>query len=310
MTEYIKFCENVCLPQKTVTHYPNNKSWFNPSLKTQLIAKDQAYRNKNADPAAYRRTKLEWNKAIKRAKNDYKAKLESHFNTNDSQQVWSPINLLTNYKGPKNGISCSDPSLPNQLNHFYARFDRDNCTTPKYTLSGEAAPALVIAESDVKKNFSRLKVRKAAGPDGLSPRLLKTCAEQLSGVFANIFNESLQQRKVPALFKQATIIPVPKKKAISGLNDYRPVALTAVPMKSFERIILKYIKSLLPPTFDPRQFAYRANRSVEDAISLSLHKVLQHLETPGTYARILFIDYSSAFNSIIPAKLHQSCQKI
>ena len=148
------------------------------------------------------------------------------------------------------------------------------------------------------------KERKAPGPDGVSPRLLKNCAPQLASVFTNIFNDSLSLRKVPAIFKKATIIPVPKKTSVSCLNDYRPVALTAVPMKTFERIVLKFIKSLLPPAFDPHQFAYRANRSVEDAISLCLHKILLHLESPGTYARVLFIDYSSAFNTIIPAKLH------
>ncbi|KAJ8375851.1 hypothetical protein SKAU_G00064310 [Synaphobranchus kaupii] len=44
----------------------------------------------------------------------------------------------------------------------------------------------------------------------------------------------------------------------------------------------------------------RANRSVEDAVSLCLHTILQRLEAPATYARILFIDYSSEFNTIVP----------
>ena len=75
-------------------------------------------------------------------------------------------------------------------------------------------------------------------------------------------------------------------------------------MKAFERIVLKYIKSLIPSGFDQYQFAYRANRSTEDAITLCLHRILQHLESPSTYARVLFIDYSSAFNTILPSKLH------
>ena len=54
---------------------------------------------------------------------------------------------------------------------------------------------------------------------------------------------------------------------------------------------------------DPHQFTYRANRSVEDAICLCLHHVLKHLDCPNTYARILFIDYSSVFHTIIPHKL-------
>ncbi len=33
---------------------------------------------------------------------------------------------------------------------------------------------------------------------------------------------------------------------------------------------------------------------------MGLHYVLQHLDRPGTYVRILFVDFSSAFNTIIP----------
>ena len=52
---------------------------------------------------------------------------------------------------------------------------------------------------------------------------------------------------------------------------------------------------------DPPQFAYRANRSVDDAVNMGLLFILQHLDSPGTYARILFVDFSSAFNTIAPA---------
>ncbi len=55
---------------------------------------------------------------------------------------------------------------------------------------------------------------------------------------------------------------------------------------------------------DPLQFAYRPNRSTDDAISHILHSSLTHIDSSnGNYARLLFIDYSSAFNTIVPIKL-------
>ncbi len=95
-------------------------------------------------------------------------------------------------------------------------------------------------------------------------------------------------------------LPIPKKPKITGLNDYRPVSLTSVAMKSFERLVLAYLKDSTGPLLDPLQFAYRANRSVDDAVNMGLHFILQHLDRPGTYVRILFVDFSSAFNTIIP----------
>ncbi|KAF7668955.1 hypothetical protein LDENG_00267500 [Lucifuga dentata] len=74
-------------------------------------------------------------------------------------------------------------------------------------------------------------------------------------------------------------------------------------MKCFEKLVLRHIKAALPPTLDQHQFAYRANRSTEDAINIALHTALSHLEHPGTYVRLLFLDFSSAFNTIIPSRM-------
>ncbi len=64
------------------------------------------------------------------------------------------------------------------------------------------------------------------------------------------------------------------------------------------------------PLLDPLQFAYRANRSVDDAVNMGLHYILQHLDKPGTYARILFVDFSSAFNTIIPDTLQNKLTQL
>ncbi len=66
---------------------------------------------------------------------------------------------------------------------------------------------------------------------------------------------------------------------------------------------MQKIKSSLPNTLDPLQFAYRPNRSTDDAISSTLHLALTHLENKDSYVRMLFIDFSSAFNTIIPQQL-------
>lgn len=71
-------------------------------------------------------------------------------------------------------------------------------------------------------------------------------------------------------------------------------------MKCFERVVLGRIKTALPNNLDPHQFAYSVNKSTEDAIAFALHGALSHLEYPDNYVRMLFIDYSLAFNTVIP----------
>ncbi|KAI3362442.1 hypothetical protein L3Q82_012246 [Scortum barcoo] len=125
--------------------------------------------------------------------------------------------------------------------------------------------------------LGRIVVHKAAGPDGIPGRVLRACSGELAEVLTDIFNLSLAHAVVPTCFKSTSIIPVPKNSKPSSLNDYRPVAITPIITKCFERLVLAHLKSCLPPTLDPHQFAYRQNRSTEDAVSIALHSVLSHL---------------------------------
>ncbi|KAK3537446.1 hypothetical protein QTP70_010415 [Hemibagrus guttatus] len=254
------------------------------------------------------------NKEIRVAKRSYAKKLENQFSSNDPASVWKGLRDITNYKTPSPSTE-DNQQLAEDLNEFYCRFETAGLTphAPSEHLSIQPLtppatplsppPALRISEDDVCQIFLKQKRRKAPGPDSVTPACLKTCADQLAFIFSQIFNRSLELCEVPACFKRSTIIPIPKKPKITGLNDYRPVALTSVVMKSFERLVLAYLKNITGPLLDPLQFAYRANRSVDDAVNMGLHFILQHLDKSGTYVRLLSVDFSSAFNTIIPTLL-------
>ena len=302
--DYIGFCTDVCLPTKVVTQYPNNKPWFSKQLRSKVVAKDNAYRLRDTDPDAYRKAKSDLKKAIRQAKRSQRDKAEDKFETQDTRDLWSNLKLITQYKGPSRSADTDDVTLPDRLNKFYARSDEANESTPSPAPRDDNKAPFVIQGFETRRSFSRLNERKSSGPDGISPRLLKNCAHQLASVFTVIFNWSLQSCQVPYCLKKATIIPIPKKNSVSCLNDYRPVALTSAVIKCLEEFVLKYLNSLVPLSFDQFQFAYRKNSSTDDAISIFMHKLLEHLEKQGSYARVLFIDYSSAFNTIVPSKLH------
>jgi hypothetical protein len=110
-------------------------------------------------------------------------------------------------------------------------------------------------------------------PDGIPSLVLRACADQLAGVFTDIFNLSLSQSAVPTCFKKPTIVPVPKKLKVTELNDYHTTVLF------FWRLVKDHITSTLPVT-------------------------LTHLDNRNIYVRMLFINYSSAFKTIVPSKLN------
>ncbi|XDV45658.1 hypothetical protein PO909_013718 [Leuciscus waleckii] len=192
-----------------------------------------------------------------------------------------------------------------ELNTFYARFEGTYTLLAERALAAEATEVstLSVSVADVTRSFRRVNIRKAAGPDGIPGRVIRECANQLASVFTDIFNLSLSLSVVPTCFKTSTIVPVTKQSNITCLNDWRPVALTPIISKCFERLVRDYICSVLPPSLDPLQFAYRNNRSTDDAIASTIYTALSHLEKRNTYVRMLFVNYSSAFNTIVPSML-------
>lgn len=107
---------------------------------------------------------------------------------------------------------------------------------------------------------------------------------------------------IPTIWKTSIVIPLPKKSCPQQNDDYRPVALTSIVMKSLERIMVSKLRSEVQHLLDPYQFAYNNGRGTDDALITTVHSILKHLENPSGYVRLLFMDFSSAFNCILPQK--------
>ncbi|KAI4905151.1 hypothetical protein NFI96_007000 [Prochilodus magdalenae] len=202
-----------------------------------------------------------------------------------------------NEVGRSREVTTNHTTLPDELNEFYARFEALNPDRQRGVMTEGSTQnsSLAVTSVEVCKALKRINPRKAAGPDNIPGRALKVCSSELAGVFVDIFNLSLAQSFVPSCFKLTTIVPLPKKSVMTCLNDYRPVALTPIVMKCFERIVMSHIQETIPDTLDRLQFAYRQNRSTDDAVNTAIHAALTHPEGKDTYVRMLFIDYRSAF---------------
>jgi len=81
------------------------------------------------------------------------------------------------------------------------------------------------------------------------------------------------------------------------------MALTRTVTKCFKRLVLSHIKCIIPPDLGNHQLSYRANLSTQDAITTALHMTLTYPETPNSYVRMLFVDFSFVFSILIPHKM-------
>lgn len=94
---------------------------------------------------------------------------------------------------------------------FYSRFDSFdfNDELSKFR-NGPLVCKIKIDQAKVCKSLGHIKERKSPGPDGLGGKLLKRCSRQLSGIFSYIFQSSLQQQKVPSIWKESIVVLVCK----------------------------------------------------------------------------------------------------
>ena len=307
---YISFCEDNVIPTKTVKVFPNNKPWASSALKGLIHNRKNAFNE--GDLPKVKDLNREIKSEIKKAKLRYKDKIEAELSSNNLKEAWNGMKVMTgsNDKGIKH-ISMpgfnSDVQLADELNSFYLRFENqdfaDKVTELKLK-SRAPCTALSIDIKSVEKHLRHTK-SKSPGPDNIGGKVLSTCAEQLCSIFHFIFNLSLQQQRVPKLWKHSTVVPVAKIKTPKAPNDFRPVALTSLIMKSLEKVVKDNILKQVETSLDPLQFAYRSGRGVDDATTTLLHFLYRHLEGVKTHARLLFIDFSSAFNTIQPHILAQ-----
>lgn len=85
------------------------------------------------------------------------------------------------------------------------------------------------------------------------------------------------------MWKKSTVIPLPKSKNPTELNDFRPIALTSLVIKSFERILKDEITYMVQGKLNPLQFAYQEGKGVDDDKLCILDRVYKHLEKPKSF---------------------------
>ena len=315
ISDYIRFCEGVVIPEREVTVYPNSKPWITKDIRELLRQKQCAFLNNEQDRK--RRLHTEINKHIRHSKWQFGEKIKHNFKCGDPRKAWQGMQTVTGCCKKQAvhfpaGVHPMD--FANDLNQFYTRFDihdfSKELNTMRETLSDNVNDThnIQLSVSTVEKLFRTVKTNKALGPDRVSGKILKFCSKQLAPVFHNLFEWSLNCCTVPIIWKTSTITPVSKVSKPCILNDYRPVALTSIAMKCFEHIVRELLVEQTQLFTDPFQFAYCSKRGVEDAVVTMLHKIYEHLDKPRSYVRTLFIDFSSAFNTMQPhaliSKLH------
>ena len=102
-----------------------------------------------------------------------------------------------------------------------------DCPDPMHSVNSEK----------VSKLISEINVNKAIGPDDIPKWILRDHALTLEHPISTKFNASIREGYLPAIWRSAIVIPIPKVNPHRISKDLRPISLTAVLSKQLEKIV-------------------------------------------------------------------------
>jgi len=213
----------------------------------------------------------------------------------------------------QDGITHTDPvDKANILNkQFESVFSSPKPTDLKYLIemslikSGKHPSIssdpedISITQVGVTKMLQGLNVNKASGPDGISPRLLKTLSVEIAPYLTKIFQASLDSGTVPLDWRSATVAPVFKKGAKCKPSNYRPISLTCIVSKLMEHIIVSNLMSYFDQhnILNSFQHGFRSKHSCETQLIGFTQEIFDNMEN-GNQTDVIVLDFSKAFDKV------------
>ena len=155
-----------------------------------------------------------------------------------------------------------------------------------------------ISSVRVENIISNLKC-KPCKINSIPVKAYKLVSHVISPIIANLFNSSLIEGIFPKSFKTAETIPIHKSGSTNLLNNFRPITLSSVLSKIFEKLMREQLIDYLDNInfFIESQFGFRKNLNTSDAINQFLEHCYKSLSNKN-HTIALFLDLKKAFDSV------------
>ena len=154
-----------------------------------------------------------------------------------------------------------------------------------------------IDHSTVRKLLLKINQNKSQGPDELSGKVLKKCAVSVAYPLTVIFNLSFAIGQIPQEWKFANIVPVHKKGDKMNIENYRPISLTCIVSKIFEKCIRDEILSMCREKIHPSQHGFLPGKSCTTQLLPFAHDIALTLNNHDEID-VVYFDFAKAFDSV------------
>ena len=303
------------IPSKIIRSRRRDKAWFNEDCRRVQREKQVAYgewsRLRSRESwEHYVRLRAQARRTYSAAQDDYHDHLKSVLTgTSQPHAWWSAVKQsLFGVDSQLPSLSCPDGSVchrsKDKADLLASVFDGKQCgdklTFPPSCFPDIKLSSIAFKSSELARLLEDLDSFGGCDPLGFLPILFKKTAAVLSPKLAVIFRILIRRGSFPVCWRSANVTPIPKGSSPTiNPNDYRPISITPVLSKIFERLLAKRltrfidVNKLLPP----HQFGFRKGLSTSDALLLLTHSVQASLDA-GSECRLVSLDFSSAFDRV------------
>lgn len=169
---------------------------------------------------------------------------------------------------------------------------------------------ITVSLNGVIKLLKNLKPFTTSGPDAIPTRLLKETAEEVAPAVRLLFQATIQQGRLPSIWKKAHIVPIYKKGSRSTSANHRPISLTSVLCKMCKHIIhCSVIRHLTAQKYilSDAQHGFRKRRSCDTQLIVTIDDLAKGIEAKSQ-TDVILLDYEKAFDKVshrhLLAKVH------
>ena len=207
-----------------------------------------------------------------------------------------------------NTIITNDEEKANLLNSYFSSvFTVDDGMLPPFVSRVPNDVSLKIIHftpGSIVKAIKCCKGSRSLDPDGYSNFVIKQLLPSLVSPLCVLFNHVFNAGCLPSAWKTANITPIFKKGVSSSVSNYRPISLTSVFCKLFERIVkeqmLKYL--LDNKLISKHQHGFLAMHSTSSQLLEAVNDWTISIKNSHVTDAIYF-DYAKAFDSVSHVKL-------
>ena len=221
-----------------------------------------------------------------------------------SKNFWSHVKATSNssripetisYKGRFRNNTLDQSELFNT--YFSDQFSEPSNYNIPVDFRNDDGFGFSISHLDIRNLLKNLNSNKAQGPDGIHGKILKNCADSIAYPLSLIFNTSYRTGLIPKEWKHANVVPIHKKGSKASVENYRPISLTCLVMKIFEKLVRNELMSKCQDKINQKQHGFLPGKSCTTQMIPfydSLAVTINDLSTTD----VIYFDFAKAFDSV------------